>query len=63
MSPQVRREQVAFACGCGLSERHACGLLGISRSALGYELRLPAKDRPVIEAMRELSSQYPRYGY
>src|SRR5208283_835817 len=23
----------------------------------------PAKDRPVLAAMRELSSQYPRFGY
>jgi putative transposase len=63
VSPQARREQVAFACERGLSERRACGLLGIARSTLGYELRLPAKDRSVIEAMRQLSSQYPRYGY
>jgi putative transposase len=35
----------------------------VARSALGYELRMPAKDAPVIEAMRALSSQYPRYGY
>lgn len=41
----------------------ACGLLGIARSTLGYELRLPAKDLPVIEAMKTLASQYPRYGY
>ena len=63
VSPQARREQVAFACERGLSERRACGLLGIARSTLGYELRLPVKDRPIIEAMRQLSSQYPRYGY
>ena len=63
MSPQARREQVAFACERGLSERRACGLLDIARSTLSYELRLPTKDRPVIEAMRQLSSQYPRYGY
>ena len=63
VSPQARREQVAFACERGLSERRACGLLGIAHSTLGYELRLPAKDRPVIEAMRQLSSHYPRYGY
>ena len=63
VSPQARREQVAFACERGLSERRACGLLGIARSTLSYELRLPAKDRPVIEAMRQLSSQYSRYGY
>ena len=63
VSPQARREQVAFACERGLSERRACGLLDISRSTLSYELRLPAKDGPVIEAMKQLSSQYPRYGY
>ena len=39
------------------------GLLGIPRSTLGYELRMPAKDRPVIDAMKLLSSQYSRYGY
>jgi putative transposase len=63
VGPQARREQVAFACERGLSERRACGLLEISRSTLGYELRLPTKDAPVIEAMRALSAQYPRYGY
>ena len=63
MSPQARREQVELACQRGLSERRACGLLGIARSTLSYELRLPAKDAPVIEAMKSLSAQYPRYGY
>jgi len=63
VSPQARREQVAFACERGLSERRACGLLGVARSCLSYELRLPAKDKPVIEAMRSLSALYPRYGY
>ncbi len=41
----------------------ACGLLGIARSTKGNELRLPIKDRPAIEVMRQLSSQYPRCGY
>lgn len=63
MSPQARREQVAFACERGLSKRRACGLLEVARSALGYALRMPAKDAPVIEALRALSAQYPRYGY
>jgi putative transposase len=35
----------------------------VARSTLSYELRLPTKDAPVIEAMRALSAQYPRYGY
>jgi putative transposase len=63
VSPQARREQVEFACERGLSERRACGLVGISRSGLRYALRLPAKDAPLIEAMKTLSAQYPRYGY
>jgi putative transposase len=63
VSPQARREQVALACERGLSERRACGLLKVGRSTLSYELQLPAKDRPVIEAMKALSALYPRYGY
>jgi putative transposase len=44
VSPQGRREQVQLACQRGLSQRRACGLLGVARSTLNYELRLPAKD-------------------
>ena len=63
MSPQARREQVALLCNGGLSQRRACGLLGFARSGMSYVLRQPAKDAPVIDAMRRLSGQYPRYGY
>jgi transposase InsO family protein len=63
VSRQARRVQVAFACERGLSERRACGLVGLPRSCLSYELRLPAKVAPVIDAMKALSAQYPRYGY
>lgn len=63
MSPQARREQVAFLHERGLSKRRACGLIGLARSGLSYELRMPAKDAPALEAMRRLASQYPRYGY
>ena len=63
MSPQGRREQVALLCKSGLSQRRACGLLGMARSGLSYTLRQPAKDAPVVAAMRRLSSQYPGYGY
>jgi len=63
VSPQARREQAALLCQGGLSKRRACGLLGIARSGLSYALRQPGKDAPVLEAMRRLSSQYPRYGY
>jgi putative transposase len=63
VSPQARREQMTMLCEGGVSKRRACGLLGIARSTLSYELRQARKDRPVIEAMKRLSSQYPRYGY
>lgn len=59
----MRRQQVAYAQGRGLSVRRACVLLGVSRSTLSYVPRQAAKDAPVIEAMRALAAQYPRYGY
>lgn len=55
--------QVGYARTRGLSSRRACALIGVSRSTLGYVSRLAAKDAPVITAMRDLSGQYPRYGY
>lgn len=63
VSPLARREQLAFVRARGLSLRRACGLISMSRATPSYELRLPAKDAPVLAAMKELSAQYPRYGY
>jgi putative transposase len=37
--------------------------MSVARSSLNYSSRLAAKDAPVLEAMRDLSGQYPRYGY
>jgi len=63
MSVPARREQVAFAAKRGLSQRRACTLIKVARSALRYRSRLVAKDAPVVARMAELSAQYPRYGY
>jgi putative transposase len=63
VSAQARRSQVEFASHRGISVRRACALIGVARSTMGYEARMPAKDAPLITAMRDLSSQYPRYGY
>jgi putative transposase len=60
---RVRRQQVAFAVGRGLSRRRACALLSVARSTLGYTSRLAARDAPAVTTMRELAGQYPRYGY
>ncbi len=63
VSVPARRRQVALAKQRGLSERRACTLLKVARSALHYRSRMAQKDEPAIEQMRELSAQYPRYGY
>lgn len=63
VSAQARRSQVAFALTRGLSQRRACALLSVARSALGYESRLDRKDAPVTTAMIRLAQAYPRFGY
>jgi putative transposase len=63
VSAQARRRQVGYARQRGLSARRACALLSVARSTLGYRSRLTVKDAPVVAAMRDLSAQYPRFGY
>ncbi len=63
VSVPARREQVAYATGHGLSQRRACTLVSVGRSALRYRSRKAVKDAAVVARMRELSAQYPRYGY
>ena len=63
VSAATRRRQVAFVTARGLSQRRACRLLSVARSSLAYVSRLEQRDAPVLEAMRELARQYPRYGY
>lgn len=63
VSASVRRQQVAYVHEHGVSIRRACALMSVARSTLGYESRLAKQDAPVVALMRELSAQYPRYGY
>ena len=63
VSAPARRQQVAYARVRGVSERRACALMSVARSALHYESRLIKKDAPALAAMSILSAQYPRYGY
>lgn len=60
---RVRRQQLAYVEGRGLSRRRACALLSVARSTVGYVSRLVARDAPVVMSMRTLAGQYPRYGY
>lgn len=55
VNPQARRGQVALAGQRGLSERRACGRIGLTRFGLSYRPWLSVKDAAVIEAMRALS--------
>jgi putative transposase len=59
----ARRSAVAYATGRGLSQRRACTLIGVGRSALRYRSVKAQRDAPVLERMAVLSAQYPRYGY
>lgn len=63
VSVRARRKQVAYAKMRGLSERRACTLLNVARSALHYESMKAVKDAPVLASMAILSAQYPRFGY
>jgi len=63
VSATVRRKQVAYARGRGISLRRACALLSVARSTIGYESKLAKRDAPLVDAMRELAGQYPRFGY
>jgi putative transposase len=63
VSVQVRKQQVRYAVERGVSQRRACTLMQISRAMLTYEHRMPVKDAGASLRMKELSAQYPRYGY
>jgi putative transposase len=63
VSAQARREQVDYAVSRGASVRRSCALLQVSRSALEYEGRMPARDAELGEALREISAAHPRYGH
>jgi putative transposase len=63
VSVPARRSQVAYATGHGLSQRRACTLIGVGRSALRYRSIKAETDAPVLARMTALAAQYPRYGY
>jgi putative transposase len=63
VSVPARQHQVAYGRERGLSGRRACTLFSVTRSTLRYQGRKVVKDAAVIGRMKELSAQYPRYGY
>jgi putative transposase len=63
VSAPARRSAALYAIERGASHRRACALMQVCRSTLKYVPTLPMKNAPVVNAMRKLSGQYPRYGY
>jgi putative transposase len=63
VSAQARREQVDYAVSRGASVRRSCALMEVSRSALEYERRMPARDEALGTALQRISAAHPRYGH
>lgn len=63
MTPAVRREAVQEAQErFPISERRACGLVGIGRSSYNYHFRRP-DDEPLRVALRQAAAERKRFGY
>jgi putative transposase len=63
VSAQARREQVDYAVSRGASVRRSCALMEVSRSALTYQSRMPARDATLGEQLIEISGKHPKYGH
>ena len=63
VSAQARREQVDYAVGRGASVRRSCALLEVSRSALGYTSRMPARDAELAGELAQISAKRAAYGH
>lgn len=59
----MRREVVSTACEqLGVSQRRACGLIGMARSRYTYRAR-SRHDGPLRAALRRVAQERKRYGY
>ncbi len=63
VGPQAKREAVGVVREeAGLSERHACGLIGMHRGSWRYRRR-EQNDTALRTRLRELAGERPRFGY
>jgi putative transposase len=62
VGPQAEREAVCVVREEGLSERHACGLIGMHRGSCRYQPR-KQNDAALRSRLRELAAERPRFGY
>jgi putative transposase len=63
VSARARRGMVDYAVSRGASIRHACALLQVSRSTLGYTSRLEARDAELAPMLQEIAFRHRGYGY
>ncbi len=63
VSAPARREQVDYAVSRGASVRRSCALLQVSRSALRYQSRMPARDAELAAELQRIAAAHPRYGH
>ncbi len=61
VSAQVRQEQVTYAVERDLSQPRACALMRTPRSGQYYERKMSIKDAPVVDAIKDLWAQFPRF--
>lgn len=63
VGPQAEREAVRVVCEEGkLSERRACGLIGMNRASWRYQQK--ERDEAALRSrLRELAGERPRFGY
>jgi putative transposase len=63
VKPAAGRQMIAHLIGGNfLSERQACQMIGMSRSAFRYQA-IDRGDAVLRERLKQLAKQYPRYGY
>ena len=63
MTPGAKRDAAQHAQEAfGLSERRACGLIGVSRRVARYRSTRP-DDVPLRARLRELAAERRRFGY
>jgi putative transposase len=62
VSVQARLAQARFAIKRVVSLRRACALLQVARSGLTYTCKMPIKDVPIVQAMRNYSGKHLRFG-
>lgn len=62
-TPSGRRQALQILTCRGVSQRTACGYLGVSRRVACYALKQPDKDRGVGDRLISASQDVPRFGY